>query len=311
MDISIVMPAHNEAESITAVLERIQRTMDAIGRSYEIVLVDDGSTDETAALAEQSGARVVSNPMNMGNGAAVKAGLRNAQGEIIVLLDADGQHPPERIPDLLAALERADMVVGARSKDSDTKWHRDLANTVYNRFASYITGVDIKDLTSGFRALRAEVGREFIYLLPNTFSYPTTLTMAVLRSGLRLIYVPIQGAKRRGKSKIKLMKDGPRFLLIIMRIATLFSPMKIFFPVSLGMFAAGLGWGLFKILFLNARYGPTSAMLMTVAVLTFLVGLVSEQVTTLLYASSARAAEAAQAEIEKEVREKAAEGCRE
>lgn len=309
MDISIIMPALNEAENIQSIIQRVRIIMDGISREYEILVVDDGSTDSTRELAEAAGARTIANPINMGNGAAIKAGFRWAKGKTLVLMDADGQHPPERIPEMLKTLETVDMVVGARTRDSATSLHRDLANYCYNRFASYITGVEIKDLTSGFRALRAEVGREFLYLLPNTFSYPTTLTMAVLRSGLRLKFIPVTTAPRKGKSKIRLLKDGPRFLLIIMRIAALFSPMKIFLPVSAVMFASGVGWGLLKMIFLDMPYGPTSAMLMTMALVTYLIGLVSEQVTMLLYASSARAAEVAHMEIEHEAQLRAERVC--
>ena len=199
------------------------------------------------------------------------------------MMDADGQHPPEVIPTLIKDVGSYDMVVGARSKHSDTSIHRDLANRIYNSFASYISGRKIHDLTSGFRAVLTEVIRPYLYLLPNTFSYPSTITLALLRSGRSLLYVPFESKKRVGKSKIKLIQDGLRFLLIILRISGYYSPLKVFIPISIMMFALGFGYGLYKVIFLNTRYGPTSALLMTVSVVIFVVGLVSEQIAQLRY----------------------------
>jgi glycosyltransferase involved in cell wall biosynthesis len=281
VDVSVILPAFEEAESVGGVIGRVKAALLPLAVSFEILVVDDGSRDGTGEAARSHGARVFTHPYNIGNGAAVKTGIRNARGKAMVLLDADGQHPPERIPDLLALLATHDMAVGARTGESDSGTHRDIANAVYNRLATYVSGRPIADLTSGFRAVRAHVAREFVNLLPNTFSYPSTLTLAVLRTGYSLAYVPIAAARRKGKSKIRLFRDGVRFLLIILKIATLFSPMRIFLPVSLAMFFSGLGWGLYKIFWLKARYGPTSSMLMTVAVVVFLIGLVSEQVAQL------------------------------
>jgi hypothetical protein len=199
------------------------------------------------------------------------------------MLDGDGQHAPEDIPRLIEKLGSYEMVVGARVRESDTALHRDLANQVYNWFATYVAGYKIEDLTSGFRAIKTDVARGFAYLLPNTFSYPTTITLATVRSGRSLTYVPIKTVRRLGKSKINLFRDGARFLLIILKIATFFSPLKLFIPASLFLFLLGFGYGLFKVLVLGTRYGPTSAMLMTVSVVVFMVGLVSEQVAQLRF----------------------------
>jgi glycosyltransferase involved in cell wall biosynthesis len=281
--LSIVIPAYNEAAVIGDVVRRVFRSLDATDNTFEVLVIDDGSVDETAEVAEEAGAHVIQHPYNIGNGAAVKTGIRNARGEVIVMLDGDGQHNPEDIPRLLEKVGPYDMVVGARTSESETGVHRDIANRLYNWLASYVCGRKIEDLTSGFRAIKADIARGFVYLLPNEFSYPSTITLAVMRSGYSLTYVPIRTAQRVGKSKINLLQDGSRFLLIILRIATFFSPMKVFLPASVLMFLLGFGYGLFKVVVLNMRYGPTSAMLMTMAILVFLVGLVSEQVAQLRF----------------------------
>lgn len=283
MDISVIIPVYREEKVIGSVIERVRRVMDSTGKTHEILVVDDGSDDETAAAARNVGARVISHPYNIGNGAAVKTGIRHAQGAVLIMMDGDGQHNPEDIQQLLDKIDKYDMVVGARTGDSESRLHRNMANAFYNLFASYICKMKIQDLTSGFRAVKAAVARQFVPLLPNTFSYPTTITMAVVRAGFTLAYVPIRANKRIGKSKIKLLADGSRFFLIIVKIATLFSPMRVFLPVSALMFLTGLGYGLFRVLFMGGRYGPTSAMLMTMAVVVFMVGLVSEQIAQMRY----------------------------
>jgi glycosyltransferase involved in cell wall biosynthesis len=282
-EISILIPAVNEAEIIADIIGRVCVTMDGLNRLYEILVIDDGSTDETALRAQNAGARVISPPYNFGNGAAVKTCIRQAKGDILVMMDGDGQHNPEDIPKLLEKIGPYDMVVGARTGDSESHFHRDAANGFYNLFASYICKRKIQDLTSGFRAIKADIAGQFVPLLPNTFSYPTTITMAILRSGFSLAYVPIRANRCVGKSKIKLIRDGSRFLLIMLKIATLFSPMRVFFPVSIAMFLTGVGYGIFRILFMGGRYGSTSAMLITMSVMIFMIGLVSEQIAQLRY----------------------------
>lgn len=284
LDLSIILPAFNEEIVIGQVIDDIQSVLQKEYQgSYEILVIDDGSDDRTTEFAEKAGARVISHPHNIGNGAAVKTGIRESLGKILVMMDADGQHSPEDIPRMLKEIERYDMVVGARSSSSDTDLHRDIGNKIYNALATYVSDRKIEDLTSGFRAIKRDIARKFVYLLPNTFSYPSTITLAVLRSGGSLTYIPIETKRRIGKSKIRLIKDGFRFLVIILRISSYYSPLKIFLPVSALMFLTGFGYGLYKVLFLNTRYGPTSAMIMTVAVVVFMVGLVSEQVAQLRY----------------------------
>lgn len=283
--ISVIIPAKNEAQGIGSIIGRVRKVLDEIGRSYEIIVVDDGSDDGTAESAHQAGATVLCHPYNIGNGAAVKTGIRHARGAALVMLDADGQHPPEEIPAMLELLKKYYMAVGARTSDSQTSIHRNLANRIYNRFASYVCGRPIDDLTSGFRAIRAGVAKEFVTLLPNTFSYPTTITLATVRSGYSLVYCPIKSPRREAgsKSKIKLLRDGSRFFLIIFKITTLFSPMKIFLPASIFTFLVGAVYGLYKIFMLDGRYGPTSQMLIVFSALIFLIGLVSEQITQLRF----------------------------
>jgi len=284
--VSVIIPAFNEGKIIYKVVKQVNDILNAQDFEYEILLVDDGSEDNTSQEAERAGARVIKHAYNIGNGAAVKSGLREAKGTYVVMMDGDGQHDPEVIPDLLDLLNDYDMVVGARTRDSETRFLRDIANWVYNMFASYICSRKIPDLTSGFRALRTVVAKEFIYLLPNTFSYPTTITLAVARAGYQYTYYPIKTTRRVGSSKIKLINDGFRFLLILFKISTLFSPLKVFIPVSIIVFLTGFVYGLYKVLYLGLRYGPTSAMLMTISGVIFLIGLISEQVAQLRYERS-------------------------
>lgn len=281
--VSVIIPAYNESDSISSLVPQIQAVLENAGYPFEILVIDDGSEDETASQAKEAGAKVVQHPYNIGNGAAIKTGIRQAKGDILVMLDADGQHPPEDIPRLIKKIGPFDMAVGARTAASDTDTHRNLANSIYNFLATYVSGCKIDDLTSGFRAIKREAARGFLYLLPNQFSYPTTITLATIRSGRSLTYVPIVGRRRLGKSNIRLLKDGLKFLLIILRIATFYSPLKVFIPASMLMFITGFGYGLFKVLFLGTRYGPTAAMLMTMSVVIFMVGLVSEQIAQLRF----------------------------
>ncbi|MDT8322029.1 MAG: glycosyltransferase family 2 protein, partial [Xanthomonadales bacterium] len=247
----------------------------------EIVVVDDGSTDATPRLARGQGAKVISHPHSLGNGAAVKAGARAAAGDILVFLDADGQHDPDDIPRLLEKLEQGhEMAIGARSSASHANKARLAANGVYNVIASMVTGHRIPDLTSGFRAVKADLFRKFLYLLPNGFSYPTTITMAFMRAGYPVTFVPIEAKKRKGKSHINPIKDGIRFLIIIFKIATLYAPLKLFLPSSFVFFVLGLGYYLYTFL-TDGRFTNMSLLLFSAAVIIFLIGLISEQITAL------------------------------
>ena len=285
MHLSIILPAKNEAAAIGATVEKIHTQLLQMQMEDEIdvLVVNDGSTDDTAAVAQAAGARVVHHPYSKGNGAAIKTGARAAAGEVIIFMDADGQHDPADIPRLLEKINQGyDMVVGARQKGSQASVGRGLANGFYNRLASWMTGHKVEDLTSGFRAVRADKFREFLYLLPNGFSYPTTSTMAFFRAGYAVAYIPIHAAKRIGKSHIRLLHDGTRFLLIIFKIGTLFSPLKIFAPVALLMFLLASGWYGWTWVH-EGRFTNMSTLLYTGSVVVFLMGLISEQITALMY----------------------------
>lgn len=276
--LSIVIPAYNEASSIGVVLDDIR------GRDlplHELIVVSDGSKDETAKVVRQRDwVRLIEQPYNIGNGAAVKTGIRAATGNIILMMDGDGQHKPEDISRLLEHIDRYHMVVGARTAESDTEAHRDLANMLYNAIAGYLVGYRVDDLTSGFRAIRAPVAKRYVGLLPNGFSYPTTITIALFRSGLTVNYVPIVAPARKGRSNIKLLRDGFGFLLTLARIGTLFVPLKLFLPLAGLLALVGGGYGAFLILF-QGRFTNMPVLLILSAVVLFMMGLISEQIALL------------------------------
>lgn len=278
VDVTILLPAYNEEQSIGSTIKKLKD----LYPDFEVLVVDDGSTDNTMEIAVEAGANVWPHPYNIGNGAAIKTGLRVAKGEWIIMMDADGQHAPEDISRILEHKEKYDMVVGARSSSSETALHRDIANKAYNWFASYVTSFKVEDLTSGFRMIKVEVARQFIYLLPNTFSYPSTLTLAYLRSGRSVKYIPIITKNRLGKSKIKLLQDGARFFIIITKVATLFSPLRVFLPISVLLFSTGLVYYLYTFLHSN-RFTNMSALLFTSAIIVGMMGLISEQITQMRY----------------------------
>lgn len=280
--LSIVIPAKNEAASIGDVVAVARTEFPAA----EIIVVNDGSTDDTAAIAEQAGATVISHPESLGNGASVKSGARAARGEILAFMDGDGQHDPRELGRLLEKLDAGyQMAVGARDSGSHASVGRLFANGIYNEIASLLTGRKILDLTSGFRAVRASLFKQFLYLLPNGFSYPTTITMAFLRSGFPVCFEPIKAAERTGKSHIRPIRDGIRFLVIIFKIATLYSPLKIFLPVSGLFFATGIGYYIYTYS-TSGRFTNMSMLILSAAVIIFLIGLISEQITSLTYSRS-------------------------
>lgn len=279
--LSIIIPAKNESKGLTQILPRIR----ALFPGAELIVVDDASSDDTGKLALSFEAKVIKHPYSKGNGASIKTGLRAATGDIVVCMDADGQHQPEEIPMLLEKLaEGFDMVVGARNRSGQAGAHRSLANGFYNRFASWMVGHKVEDLTSGFRAVKRDRFVEFISLLPNKFSYPTTITMSFFRAGYSVAYVPIEVLARveGTQSHVRIWQDGVRFLLIIFKIGTLFSPLKLFAPISLSLFLTGLVYYGYTF-FTDGRFTNMALLLFTTSIIVFLMGLISEQITSLYY----------------------------
>jgi glycosyltransferase involved in cell wall biosynthesis len=273
---SVVIPAYNEARSIADVIQGLTRQ----ARWHEVIVVDDGSTDDTGSRAEQAGARVLRHPYNKGNGAAVKTGLRGATGAFVLIVDADGQHQPQDTLKLVDLLDRYELVVGARSTDSQASWSRQIGNALLNRIASYLTGRNIPDLTSGFRAARRECMLEFIHLFPNGFSTPTTSTMSFIRAGYSVRFEPVVAAQRRGSSKIRLGSDGARFVLILLKVITIFSPLRLFVPISGTLFAVGAAYAAWTIA-TQSHVTNSSVLLILSSIVILLIGLVSEQIASL------------------------------
>lgn len=277
--LSIVIPSKNEAMGLRNLLPRL---VGSVGNA-EILVIDDGSTDDTADVCAEFQVRRVRHHYPLGNGAAIKSGARVAKGEVLIFMDADGQHQPEDIPALLEKFaEGYDMVVGARQSGSHAGAHRAVANDLFSRFASWMVMQTVEDLTSGFRVVKANKFYKFMYLLPNGFSYPTTITMSFFRAGFSVGYVPIHTPRRIGKSHIRLLRDGVRFLLIIIKVGTLYSPQKLFLPISAGFFVTGLAYYLYTY-WGAGRFTNMSALLFISAILTFLIGIVSEQISALHY----------------------------
>jgi glycosyltransferase involved in cell wall biosynthesis len=272
--VSVVIPAFNEEDGIADVVTRLS----ACGPWHEILVVDDGSLDRTAERASAAGARVVRHPYNKGNGAAVKTGIREASGEVVLLMDADGQHDPAEAGAVVSPVGVHDMVIGAR-RSRDQTFTRALGNSAFTALASWLTGRPIPDLTSGFRAARRDRLLDVIHLLPNGFSYPTTSCLSFLKAGFNVLFVPITARPRVGRSKIRVMRDGVRFLLIILKIVTLYSPMKVFFPISAASLLVGIAYGIWNVM----RYDKIpmgSALLIQLGVVVFLFGLISEQIAS-------------------------------
>ncbi len=271
-NVSVVIPAFNEEGGIGDVVARLRATH----TFHELIVVDDGSSDATAARAEAAGARVLRHPYNKGNGAAVKTGLRAASGEVVLLMDADGQHDPADVARVLSPVGLHDMAIGARAA-RDQSFVRAFGNGIFTRLASWLTGRPIPDLTSGFRAAKRERLLEILHLLPNGFSYPTTSCLAFLKAGLDVTFVPISARRRIGKSKIRVLSDGVKFLLIIFKIVTLYSPLRVFFPISLTAFVLGAAYGAWNVA-AHGKIPMGAGLLIQLAVVVFLFGLISEQI---------------------------------
>jgi len=277
--VSVIIPAFNEQKTIGEVVNQIRGYLP----EAEIIVINDGSEDDTANVAQKSGAIVFSHPYNIGNGAAIKSGIRTATGEVLVFMDGDGQHDPADIDSMLKYFPDYDMIVGARSGGGQASIGRAFGNTLYNWFASYVTKFAVKDLTSGFRAVKSDIARSFLYLLPNTYSYPTTITLGVLRNGNSVKYLPIKTKKRlQGKSHVRLFRDGVRFFMIITRIATLYSPMRVFLPVSFTLFVLGMLRYIYTLI-TEGRFTNMSAFFFVSSVTIFMMSLISEQVCQMRY----------------------------
>lgn len=275
---SVVIPAFNEADGIADVVSGL------LGSAawHEILVVDDGSTDATSAAAQAAGARVIRHPYNKGNGASVKSGIREATGEYVLIIDADGQHEPADATRLVSRLGDYDLVIGARAHATQATVARRLGNHLLNGLASYLTGRPIPDLTSGFRAARRQHLHEFIHLLPNGFSTPTTTTLAFIKAGYSVVFEPVEARLRVGQSKIRLLRDGAKFSLIVLKVVTIFSPLRVFLPVSLASFAVGLGYAMWTIA-TQSHVTNSSVLLIMLGVIVFLMGLVSEQIAALRF----------------------------
>jgi len=276
-NVDIIIPAYNEEDNIGLLIKGIQQAL--ANTDFRILVVDDASEDKTAQVAGEAGAEVIHQPYHLGNGASIKTGLRHARADIAVLMDADGQHGPEDITRLLSEIDRFDMVIGARNFSRITL--RNFANIIYNTFASYVTQFQIKDLTSGFRAVKRDTAQKFLYLLPNGFSYPSTITLAFLKAGRTIKYIPVSGHRRAGgRSKIRLFQDGARFLLIIVKVATLFSPLRVFLPVSLFFFSSGLAYYIYTYLYYH-RFTNMGVLLFSASIIILMLGLISDQISQL------------------------------
>tara|TARA_R110002049_G_scaffold182041_2_gene349713 strand:- start:135329 stop:136204 length:876 start_codon:yes stop_codon:yes gene_type:complete len=283
-DFSIVIPAKNEGENLEKLLPKLR----TIYPDIQIIIVDDGSTDNTKKVAIRYTSNVITHPYSMGNGAAIKSGARASTTKYIIFMDADGQHDPIYIQELIDKINTGyDMVVGARTLKSQANIFRSIGNRTYNYIATKVTGHKIEDLTSGFRVVHKDLFNRFLYLLPNGFSYPTTITMAFFRSGFSVSYLPIVAHKRVGKSHINILRDGLRFFVIIIKIASLYSPLKVFTPVAL--FTTFLGLINYAYTYISAeRFTNMSTLLLIVSILIFMLGLLAEQITVLTYAASER-----------------------
>lgn len=286
--LSIVVPARNESLNLAGLLDELNEVLGDLDLPFhEVLVINDGSTDNTAELATERDARVIHHAIGLGNGAAVKRGIREAKGDWILLLDGDGQHPPHELPDMIREAELHDMVVASRGGTGGSI-HRNLANQIYNKFASYVSGHKIPDLTSGFRLMRADVAKSLVWLLPNTFSYPTTITMSMLRGGWSVGFHPFQVRPRLGKSHVKLLADGSRFFVIILRIATMFAPLRVFLPAAMATGAIGMAWYLNTWL-TDGRFTNMAVLLLTQAMLLFALGLIAEQIAALRFQGLAQA----------------------
>jgi glycosyltransferase involved in cell wall biosynthesis len=275
-DVTIIIPAHNEEEGISDVITQLEE----LSGNYEILVVDDGSTDNTHKLASDTGVKVIRHPYNKGYGAALKTGIRNAKADIVLFMDADGQHKPSDIEKLIPYIGEYDMVVGARTKKSKISLLRRPGKKILSLTANFLAGMKIPDLNSGFRALKKSVAQEFMHILPNSFSFSTTITLALVNSGYSVKYVPIEALERVGASKIKPFQDGFNFIMLIIRTVVLFDPLKVFLPISVVLFILGLPYLIYELVF-HLNVPPSSILLIISSILIFFFGLLADQISSL------------------------------
>ena len=275
-DITIVIPAYNEEKGIGNVLLNLKKLVS----DYQLLVIDDGSTDNTFEIVKNSGVNVVCHKYNKGYGAALKTGLRNAKTSVVLYIDADGQHNPEDIDRIAEHIDEYDMVVGARTKKSTVSLLRRPGKKILSITANYLSGHQIPDLNSGFRAIKKNKAMEFMHILPNTFSFTTTITLAFLKSGYDVKYVPIQTIDRVGTSKIKPFRDGFRFIMLIVRTITLFDPLKVFLPISIALFTIGMVYGLYTLIS-ALNISDASVIMITASILIFFFGLLADQISSI------------------------------
>jgi glycosyltransferase involved in cell wall biosynthesis len=280
---SVVIPAYNEGPRVGAIVRAIRERLP----QAEIIVVDDASGDDTSAQAAAAGARVITRPHNVGNGAGVKTGVRAASGEVVVVMDADGQHDPDDLPRLLDHVGRYDMVVATRldreSQENAVRW---LGNGAVNAFGSYLVGMPMLDLTSGYRAFKREVLLEFLHLLPNSFGWPNTSAMALAKAGYHIRFEPVAMRRRQGgRSTQKLFKNGIRNLLIMLRMVSLFAPLRVYFPVALAMFALSLLAYVASVAVNGVwlKIPNATAALFVGGIVVFMFGLLAEQIAGLRF----------------------------
>ena len=282
--VTIVIAAFNEGMTIGGVVERTR----AVCPDAEILVVDDASSDDTADQAEAAGARVIRRPYNLGQGAGIKTGVRAATGDVVVLLDGDGQHDPADIPRLLEPIGAYDLVIGQRDRAGQQNTVRWLGNSALNRLGSYLVGIQMRDLTSGFRAMRRNVMLDVLHLLPNQYSWSTTSALAFAKAGFHVCFEPIVVRRREtGKSSQKLMRNGIRFLLIMLRVSTLFSPLRIFFPMFVLLQLLALVGYIWSVAAGSPKLHlpPSTVMFFLGGLLVFAFGLISEQIAHLRFRS--------------------------
>ena len=288
VDLSLVIPVFEEETAMPNLLSAIQEALAPLDRTYEVIVVDDGSADSTLSVLEgllsqyPRTLRIGHHLKNRGNGAALRTGIRMARGDIVVTMDADGQHDPVDILELIGNIPPFDIVIAARTDTYGGSWYRNLANTFYNRFASWLTRAEIKDLTSGYRAFRRKAVLHFLPLFPEGFSAPTTTTMAFLKAGYNVKFISINvGQRTSGKSKINLWRDGTRFFMIILRMIMLYDPMRIFLPLGVILLLLGFTAWVLGILYADRLVFPNSAIFMLLtALIVWLLGLISAQISS-------------------------------